>query len=57
MVDGSYVTVSTTSTREAWEALLAKEGLVQESFTPLGIVWSTLMESIRDTLAKEPTDA
>lgn len=53
MPDSPFVTVTATSTRAEWEALLAKENLIAQRFTPVGIVWSTLMQSIRDALDKE----
>lgn len=45
-----YVTVTVESTREGFEALLAKEGLIEQSYTPLGIAWSNLMQAIRNAL-------
>lgn len=48
-----FVIVTVTSIRGDWEALLEQEGLIPQSYTPLGIVWSTLMQSIRDALDKE----
>lgn len=47
-----YVTVTVEQTRESWQALLDKEGLVPQSYTPLGIAWSNLMQAIRDVLGE-----
>lgn len=47
-----FVTVTVQATREDFEALLAKEGLIEQSYTPLGIAWSNLMQAIRDALGE-----
>jgi hypothetical protein len=52
MTESPYVTISVESTRESFEALLAKEGLPEQSYTPLGIAWSNLMQAIRDALGE-----
>ena len=50
--ESPFVTVELTVSRESWEALLAKEDLIAQRYTPLGVVWSSLMAAIRTALGE-----
>jgi hypothetical protein len=50
--ESPFVTVKVESSRESFKAILAKEGLIEQSYTPLGVGWSNLMQAIRDALGE-----
>lgn len=50
--NAGFVTVTVEQSRESWQALLDKEGLIERSYTPLGVAWSNLMQAIRDALGE-----